>query len=441
MQHEPLVLDAAHATLHLLQASQRAGGEAQRRFVLLNRSREVWPYQMALLWSGDAVAAHSGVGQVEAQGPYVQWLRRLVQALHERPAGAVTPEEVPPDIAADWAQYWPPHLLWLPGSEGEAWLLARELPWAARELDELTRWWQCWQHDDAQARRAAQAGTPPLLQRVRRLWATRKGRSLAVAALGLVAVLCWPVTLSLRAPGELVPRQPVVLRAAVDGTVRALKVAPNQAVKAGDVLVELDDAGWHSRLQVATHALATAEAEWRQVNQQVLNDPRARSQLAAAQGRYEERRAEVAYLTQQVQRAVLVAPRDGVVLVQDPGSWPGRTVSTGEAILKLAEPHDQEVEAWLAVADAVDLRPGAPMALHLASRPGQPVKAQLSVYAFEAEHRADLGLGYRLRGTLDGPATERLGARGTVRIEGDRVPLVYWLLRRPLAALREATGW
>lgn len=441
MQHEPLVLDAANATLHLLQASQRAGGDAQRRFVLLNRSREVWPYQTALLWSGEALAAHAGVGQVEAQGPYAQWLRRLARALRGRPAGAVTPGEVPADIAAEWSAYWPPQLLWLPGEPGEAWGLVRELPWSAREADELARWWQCWRHDDAQARRAAEAGTPPLLQRARRLFGTRRGQRLALAALALLAVLCWPVTLSLRAPGELVPRQPVVVRAAVDGTVRALKVAPNQAVKAGDVLVELDDAGWHGRLQVAQHALATAEAEWRQVNQQVLNDPRARSQLAAAQGRYEERRAEVAYLTQQVQRAVLVAPRDGVVLVQDPGSWPGRTVSTGEAILKLAQPADQEVEAWLAVADAVDLPPGAPMALHLASRPGPPVPAKLSVYAYEAESRPELGLGYRLRGTLEGPATERLGARGTVRIEGGRVPLVYWLLRRPLAALREATGW
>jgi hypothetical protein len=442
MQREPIVVDFADATLHLLQASQRAGSAAQRRFVLLNRSREVWPYQVAVLWSKGAVAGHSGVGQLEMQGPYAQWLQRLAQSLRSRPAGALTVDDVAPDLAQEWAQYWPAHLLWLPGAEGDALLLASELPWAARDAESAARWWQCWRHDDAQAELASRsAGRQSLAQRLRLAFECRRSKHAAIGVLLLLGALCWPVCLTLRAPGELVPSHPVVLRAAIDGTVRALKVDPNQAVKAGQVLAELDDAGWKGRLQVAQHALATAEAEWRQVNQQVLNDPRARSQLAAAQGRFEERKAEVAYLTQQVQRAVLVAPRDGVVLIQDPGSWPGRTVTTGEAIMKLAQPQDQELEAWLAVGDAIDLPPGAPMALHLGSRPGQPLQARLSVYAYEAEQRPDLGLGYRLRGTLDGPATERLGSRGTVRIEGARVPLAYWLLRRPLAALREVTGW
>ena len=149
----------------------------------------------------------------------------------------------------------------------------------------------------------------------------------------------------------------------------------------------------------------------------------------------------MAYLDQQVQRSVLVAPQDGVALIQDPGSWPGRSVAAGEAVMKLAEPQDQELEAWLAVGDAVDLPVGTPMWMHLSGQAGAPLQARLRLFAYEAEQRADLGLGYRLRGTLQGGAIERLGARGTVRVEGPRVPLVYWLLRRPLAALREATGW
>jgi hypothetical protein len=441
MRAEPLVLDSAEATLQLLGASHRAGGPAERQFVLLNRSREVWPYQTAVLCEGTAVLGHSGVGEVDLQGPYAQWLKSLAQALRERAAGPVQPADVGADLAAAWAEYWPPHLLWLPSDERSL-LLVRELPWSEREAAELARWYRCWQHEDALASRAAKAPSSARFRHWLNTWTTRKRAAFAgFGTLAFAALLLWPVQLTLRAPGELVPRQPVVLRAGVDGTLRALKVEPNQPVKAGQVLAELDDAGWRSRLQVAEHALLTAEAEWRQVNQQVLNDPRARSQLAAAQGKYEERRAEVAYLQQQVQRATLVAPVDGVVLIQDPGSWPGRTVATGEAIMKLAQPLDQEVEAWLAVADAVDLPVGTPMALHLANHPGKPVTATLKLYAFEAEQRTDHGLGYRLRGGLQGPASERLGARGTVRIDGPRVPLVYWLLRRPLAALRESTGW
>jgi len=34
----------------------------------------------------------------------------------------------------------------------------------------------------------------------------------------------------------------------------------------------------------------------------------------------------------------------------------------------------------------------------------------------------------------------RLGLKGTVRLDGHRVPLIYWLLRRPLAVVRTFVG-
>jgi multidrug resistance efflux pump len=260
-----------------------------------------------------------------------------------------------------------------------------------------------------------------------------------VIAIALLATM--PVHLNLRAAGELVPREPTVLRAAIEGTVRRLAVEPNQVVQAGQVLAELDDASASARLQTARQGLATAEAEWRQTSQAALGDAKAKAQLPAAQGKLSEKLTEVRFLEQQVQRTALLAPHAGVVLIDDAGSWAGRTVQAGEALMRLAEPTDQELEAWLAVGDAIDLPAGATMQLHLSSRPADPVPAALRLYGFEAEHRPDGTLAYRLRGKLSGPPSERLGARGTVRIEGPSEPLAYAVLRRPLAALRELTGW
>ena len=116
--------------------------------------------------------------------------------------------------------------------------------------------------------------------------------------------------------------------------------------------------------------------------------------------------------------------------------------AAGEPLLRLARPDDQEVEAWLPAADAVELPEGNTMKLFLASRPAEPVAARLRLYAYEATLRPEGGLAYRLRGRFDASAaSERLGARGTVHVDGARVSLAYWVLRRPLAALREATGW
>lgn len=445
MPRDTVLDERSAAILGLLEATREAVSAAERRFVLLNHSRATWPYQVALLWSGGAVAGHSGAGQIEPLGPYAQWLDRLLPALSSRQPGPVQAADVEAELAEGWREWWPDHALWLlagPQPGAPALLLVRDVPWRAAEVPELGRWLLLWNALD-EGRAAAQASGRWLnWTALRAHWhGPRRTRALLGTFAVLAGLACVPVHQTVRAPGELVPRDPVVLRAAVDGTVRALKVEPNQAVQAGQVLAELDDAGWASRLQVAQQSLLTAEAEWRQTSQQALSDARAKAQLAAAQGKYEERRAEVTFLTQQVQRTTVLAPHDGVVLIQDPGSWPGRTVVAGEALMKLARPGDQEVEAWLAVGDAIDLPDGAPMQLHLGSRPAEPVEARLRMYAYEAEHRPDTGLGHRLRGTLDGPVSERLGARGTVRLEGPRVPLIYWVLRRPLAALRETTGW
>ncbi|WP_157269392.1 efflux RND transporter periplasmic adaptor subunit [Azohydromonas aeria] len=430
----------SQAALQLLAETRAADGAAARRFTLLNRTREQLPYHAAALWQDGALLGHSGASQVDALGPYGQWLQRLARERARTP-GAFEAAELPAALAGAWDEWWPPYALSLPGAQGRVLLLARELPWSRAEIDALADWFELWQlaeaAADAQApRRAIDLG---LLRQRLRQWRPRGRNALALAAVALLLAL--PVRLTVRAPGEIVPREPTVLRASVDGMARRLLVEPNQVVQAGQLLAELDDAAAASRLQVARQALATAEAEWRQTTQQALGDARAKAQLAVTQGRVEEKRTEVAYLGEQVRRTELRAPHDGVVLVDDPGSFAGRTVAAGEPLLRLAKPEDQEVEAWLPVADAVELPEGSPVSLFLSSRPASPVRAQLRLYAYEASPRPEGGLAYRLRGKLDGAATERLGARGTVHVDGARVPLAYWVLRRPLAALREATGW
>ncbi|ACB35994.1 HlyD family secretion protein [Leptothrix cholodnii SP-6] len=437
----------ADALLALLQTTRSAATPAERQFVLLNRTREAVPYHAAVSWQArSGLLLHSGVSSVDGQGPYGLWLKRLARGLARRPAGLVDAADVDAAVAEEWPQWWPPHLLWLPAgaADGTDLLLVREVAWREAEQQGLAQWADLWRLADQAAagsrrRRVFDPGALWLaLRRPGR--AGRIGRKRWIA-LALLLLTLLPVRQSLRAPGELVPREPTVVRAAIEGTVRRLVVEPNQVVQAGQVLAELDDDAFASRLQVARQALGTAEAEWRQTHQQALVDPRAKAQLPIVQGKLGERQTELRYLEQQMQRTALVAPHAGVVLVDDAGSWAGRTVQAGEALLRLAQPQDQELEAWLAVGDAIELADGSAMNLHLSSRPADPVAATLRLYAFEAEHRPDGTLAYRLRGTLAAPASERLGARGTVRIDGPQVPLIYAVLRRPLAALREMTGW
>jgi multidrug resistance efflux pump len=191
---------------------------------------------------------------------------------------------------------------------------------------------------------------------------------------------------------------------------------------------------------VAAQALATAEAEYRQALQQALNDGKSKAQLATLQGRIEERRAETDFLQGQAARARVTAPRDGVALFDDPSEWVGRPVATGERIMRIAAPEDVEVEAWAAIGDAIPLAAGAPVNLYLAAGPLDTVSAKVRYVAYEAVQRPDGGYAYRVRATLDAPSGQRVGLKGTAKLSGGWVPMAYWIVRRPLAAIRQTLG-
>jgi hypothetical protein len=125
----------------------------------------------------------------------------------------------------------------------------------------------------------------------------------------------------------------------------------------------------------------------------------------------------------------------------DPTEWIGRPVSLGERILRVARPGDVEVEAWVAVADAIPLQEAAAVTLHLNANPLSPVQAQLRYLSHDAVERPDGTYAYRLRAGLSAPTEHRVGLKGTVRISGRWVPLVYWVMRRPWAAVRGFVGW
>lgn len=440
------LLDMAHRARHV-------GERVELDFLAVNGSHMLAPYRQGALWFEDRkVCALSGVVQIEANAPYVQWLERLCAGA---PAGALTAADFSFDSAAEWAEWLPAYALWLPLQAGEGQtltprgglLLARETPWMEHEISLLTEWCDILRH--AYAARARPAPWSPFAlktrwrqriahEQVARLpwWRRRKVQ----VALAIAALLCVPVRLTILAPGELVPANPAAIRSPLEGVIERFHVKPNQMVKKGDALLDFDQAQLDSRYQVASQALATAEAEYRQSLQQALTDSKSKGLLSSLQGKIEERRAESEFLHGQAERARIVAPRDGIALFDDPSEWIGRPVMTGERIMRIATPKDVEVEAWLGVGDAIPLAAGAPTSLYLGASPLQAVSAKVRYVSYEALPRPDGSYAYRVRATLDAPTEHRVGLKGTAKLSGRWVPAAYWIMRRPLAAIRQMLG-
>ena len=102
--------------------------------------------------------------------------------------------------------------------------------------------------------------------------------------LALLLLFVCPVRLSVLAPGELVPANPAVVRAPLEGVIDKFHVRPNERVQAGQPLFSFDETALASRRDVARQVLNTAQAEYRQMAQLALNDARSKGQLAVLLG-------------------------------------------------------------------------------------------------------------------------------------------------------------
>lgn len=437
----------------LSQRARQAGSDRELGFLLVNDTLALAHYRQAALWLADeGVWTLSGVVQVDANVPYVMWLDavcRHMQALGGDGVRSFVASDLPTELAAEWAQWWPADALWLGSTAADvqgAGILLRDASWTPQEQATLQEWSEVWWHAFAALHR-------PRITRWG-LWRDRLAQTLAwqdgqtwwrqrrVQVLGfLMAVLFWPVHLTVLAPGELVPAHPWVIRAPLDGVIDVFHVQPNQQVKIEQPLFSFDEILIQSRLDIAQQALATAETDYRQTSQLALSDARSKAQLGLLMGKVEERRAEIQALQEQLTRARVLAPQDGLVLMDDPSEWIGKPVATGERILRIATPDDVEVEAWVSLADAIDLSPGDSVTLYLSASPLSPVSGTLRYMAHDAVQRADGSFAYRVRAALDGKTHHRVGLKGTAKLHGGWVPALYWVLRRPWATVRAYLGW
>lgn len=437
--------------------AREASSDRELGFLLVNQTQALTPYRQAVLWlHNEGVYTLSGVVQMEANAPYVQWVQQVAQHLWGQHADAprvLTAQDLPDTLAKAWADWWPAHLLWLPQRHATddritqgASLWLRDAPWDELAAHNLLQWSQAWWHAFRNLHRPQLKTLASLKQRLLswlkptagRAWYRQRCYQLMA---GVIAVLCFPMRLSVLAPGELVPAHPLVMRSPLEAVIDTFHVQPNQVVAKDQLLFSFDQTLIRSRVEVAQQMLATAETDYRQTTQQALTDPKAKAQLSLLAGKIEEKRAELSFAAEQQQRASVMAPQAGIVLMDDPSEWIGKPVAVGERILRIAAPGDSEVEVWIPLADAITLPEGAEVSLYLHASPLSPVPARVRYLAHDAVQRPDGIYAYRLRATLTEPTQHRVGLKGTARVHGHWVPLAYWLLRRPWAALRTTLGF
>ena len=430
----------------LLQLGQRVRAAASVQelgFVAVNETRAVFAYRQAALWlDGDAshIAALSGVPQVDPEAPYVQWLVRLFRKIAPVPAPRVIDVgALPALLVEEWGSWLPMHALALPlphagGGPRGVLLLARDQPWTDEELALAGELGALLGHG-LFALRPRERLWRQLLTRLRtRQWWWRLG-------LALLLICLIPVRLSALAPAEVTPVYPFVVRAPLDGVIDSLKVTPNQPVQAGALLFNLDATTLRSRYASARKAYETAQEEYRQSAQQAVTDDKSKLQMAERLGDLRQKQVDMTYTADQLARVQVKAERAGVAVFADVNDWTGKAVVVGEKVLVLADPGKVELTGYLPVGDQIALKAGADVTFYPRASPFTAYHATVDSVAYKAAPTDENILAYRVKAHFSaGDDLPRLGLMGTARLYAGRVPLVYYVLRRPLATLRQWLG-
>ncbi|MBF0282780.1 MAG: HlyD family efflux transporter periplasmic adaptor subunit [Zetaproteobacteria bacterium] len=439
--------------LKLAQRCRQASDPKAQLFLLVNDTFMLSPYRQAVFFSFESgIQSISGTVTHEANAPFVQWMESVCRArIDSKQVERLEASMFPLGIADDWHVWLPPFALWLPIPEsfsfaGGVLFLARDEPWRDEEMIWLSEWMQLW------GQSYALKITPSFSRYVglRLGWGSNIRKSLRywrwgtrfLVLVSLIVLAQWPLHLSILAPAELLPLNPSIIRAPMDGVIEEVLVEPNQHVKKGDLLIHYDRSGLGHRLKVAQFEWLTAQAEYRLQSQRALFDPESKSKLALLQSRMNALQTKVDYLRTVNEQGDIRSPQDGMIILTDPDDFLGRPVVTGERLMIVVNEQHAEIEAWIAPEDALDFSVGSRVVLYLNADPLHPLNATMRYMAHQLSERPDGHFAYRMRASLvlEKGETPRVGMKGTAKVEGEEVRLIYWVLRRPWAALRSRLG-
>lgn len=412
---------------------------AQLVFHILNRTISLCHYDRAVLWTGLAEAKPrlSGIsGEAKAQegAPLVaDWLCLVSALLTPAQARVMRQEDfASAAAAAAWeriaAASGNGSVCWIPITAGERLLAGL---WLER--------WQGQGWSPAEVAALAALGQLYALSwlrfalpaKPRRAW----WRYAALAA--ALAITLSPVSLRVTAPCEVVAQDPAVVTAPIDGVIARLNVRAGEEVEKDDIVAFYDQSVLAEEARLAALQVEMLRAEVERSRASALADPLRRPEIAVLEARLAQAEIKKRLAEERLERGTVKAPRRGVVMAEDAAAWRGRPVRIGERLLTIVDPHCTRLRIWVSGEDDIALAtPEVKVTLY--AEPGKRLSAQV-VYASRLYRLSPDGFpAFPMDAEWSDTSgyEPQLGNRGFAHLYGHKVPLIYWLLRRPWLRLR-----
>jgi multidrug efflux pump subunit AcrA (membrane-fusion protein) len=420
------------------------------RFSIVNSTRRIAGFEQAFLVEPEAaggfvITRATSVSAVDHNAPLVRTIARwLAHPSHLDLLARGEPREA--NIEAERIAWGLPgeaivlaHAYWLPLKSRDGSILAgllalRRESWRPQSLALLMPLAGAYGH----AWEALLPGTTPMLARARR---TLSARRLLIALGGLASVAAvLPVPMSVLAPAEIVGSEPVLVTAPIDGVIGEVLAPPGAFVQKGSPILRFVDVKLRNDVEVAARNVAVAEARHFKTVQSATAAQKDAHELATARAEVAVARSELAYASEMLSRAEIRAQTAGLLIYSAKSDWVGRPVATGERIMEIADPAKPEIRIEIPVSDAIALEAGNNVMLFLDGDPLRPIVARVTRTSYRPALSAEQQLVFKVHARFAGEQAYRIGLRGVARVSGGDVALWFYLLRRPIAAVRQRVG-
>jgi multidrug resistance efflux pump len=416
-------------------------------FFTTNETHRLVPYHTAYLWEkrdlmGIHLIAQSGISELDSHAPTNQWLMETINKIREHPKAKeihvidFEHRNVAEISERRWPESLPHFAMWCPlltksNQLTGGLILFRDTEFSESEIKMLTWLIASYQYTWRILIK------PPRIS----LWQRLKEKPYFITVLILLGIIfLFPIRLSVLATATVTAKDPVMINAPMQGVIKSFAVSPGERVAPGQLLVILDKTDLQATASVSRKDLQLTAAKLRTAINEGLNDPQSRAEIPVLQAQLAVDNAHLNYANELLSKANMVSPIAGLVVFDSKEDLAGQPVRAGERILTVADPNHVQLKISLAVSDVIKLEPGNTGEFFLYGQ-FSGISVKLRTLGYNAKLLPNKILAYQLIADFtDTKNTPQLGATGTVRLYGHRVPFIYYLIRRPLQALRQRFG-
>lgn len=420
-------------------------------FIIVNDTIELFPYDRAILWlledKKPKIAGISGLINLQdsQSGPIIEEKLAILLNCIENPTKYQILEEKDflkqREIWDEFNEELDAQIIWLPifyethliaGLWVERWADKKKIPLPEHFVEMLN-------HKLMPGYGLALERFSSHLKKIKKKLKTRKYWPIL---LGLFLALTFiKVPLRVVAPCEVVPKEPIVVTAPLEGVIEKIIVDTGDIVQEDALLANYEIRSLQHDLSVAEKELETAQAEFDRQSTLALDDPKAQTELSISKYKLERANLVLDYAKYKAGRLQIKAPHGGIVMINNPEEWQGKPVKIGEKIMTIGDPDDTRIHMWIPESDNITIDYSKPVKVLLSIYPTTSFRAKIIYIASESSLSDKQVVSFESEADwIDIPPEVKIGLRGTAILYGENVSLFYYIFRKPWNTIRTVIG-